>query len=168
MDTIGRVLRTIALAILFGGSIAIVFSAVVLVKAATADGVPVSEAAARNAPIFIHYAKVNFACGIVLLIGEGLDYAKRRLWNKLTIAQYACSLLCVASTMIFALGIVPPMEAQLPNLKTSEEARQEFRKMHEVSRGVFGATILFALASLILPIFGALKTPGVPADRESA
>ena len=70
--------------------------------------------------------------------------------------------------MIFALGIVPPMEAQLPNMKTSEEARQEFRKMHEVSRGVFGATILFALASLILPIFGALKTPGVPVDRESA
>lgn len=161
-------MRTIALAILFGGSLAVVFTAVSLVKAATAAGEPVSEAAARNAPIFIQYAIVNLIAGFVLLIGEGLDYAKRRLWNRSTIAQYTCSLLCVATTMIFALGLVPPMKELLPTIKTNEQARQEFHKLHETSRIVFGGTMLLALASLILPIFGALKVAGVTADRESA
>lgn len=168
MDTLGRILRTVSLAILFGGSVAIVFAAITLVKAATADGVPVSEAAARNAPLFIHYAKVNLIFGVILMIGEGLDFAKRRLWNKATIAQYACSLLCVVTTMIFAFGIVPPMERLMPAMKTDEAARQEFRNIHEVSRSVFGGTILLALLSLILPTFGALKTSNTNAAPETA
>lgn len=168
MDTFGRILRTISLAILFGGSVAIVFAAITMVKAAQAEGIATAEAAARNAPIFIQYAKINLVCGILLLLGEALDYAKRRMWNKLTIAQYACSLLCVVSTMIFAFAIVPPMERDLPNIKTNEQARQAFHNLHEVSRGVFGATIVLALASLILPIFGALREPGKVAETESA
>lgn len=170
MDTIGRILRTVALAILFGGSAAVVFSAVTLVHAAVAEGIPRAEAAARNAPIFINYAKINLVAGFVLLAGEALDYAKRRLWNKGTIAQYACSLLCVITTMIFALALVPPMERTLPHLTESAEARQEFHNMHKISEKVFGGTILLALASLILPIFGALKDQGKPvtADREGA
>src|SRR5688572_3808552 len=110
MEVVGKIMRTIALSILFGGSAAIVFAAVVLVKAAQAKGIPVHEAAATNAPLFIVYAKVNLVCGVLLLLGEALDYAKRKLWNKQTIAQYVCSLLCVASTMVFAFGLVPPME----------------------------------------------------------
>jgi len=171
MDTFGRILRTIALAILFGGSAAIVFAAVTSVHHAVAtEGITKAEAATRNAPIFIAYAKVNLIAGFVLLIGEALDYAKRRLWNKGTIAQYACSLLCVISTMIFALAIVPPMARALPNIKTDTAAKQEFDSLHHVSQSVFGATILLALSSLILPIFGALKDQGKSnaPDREGA
>jgi hypothetical protein len=170
MDTVGRILRTVALAILFGGSAAIVFAAITLVRADVAAGIPRPEAAAHNAPIFIQYAKVNLAAGFVLLIGEALDYAKRRSWHKATIAQYACSLLCVITTMIFSFALVPPMDRTLPHLKDSEEARTEFHQMHDVSQKVFGATILLALASLILPIFGALKDQGklVTADQEGA
>jgi predicted PurR-regulated permease PerM len=169
MDILGRILRTVALAILFGGSAAVVFSAVTLVREAVAEGLPRAEAAARNAPIFIHYAKVNLIAGVVLLIGEALDYAKRRLWNKSTIAQYTVSLLCVVTTMIFALALVPPMERALPHMKESEQARQEFHELHKVSQMVFGGTILLALASLVLPIFGALKETGKPeTDRQSA
>lgn len=172
MEVLGKILRTISLAILFGGSVAIVFAAIVLVNAAKAKGIPVAEAAANNAPVFIIYSKVNLTFGILLLVGEALDYAKRKVWNKPTYAQYACSLLCVVSTMIFALGVVPPMERLLPLFadkkpEVAQAAHNEFRQMHEVSRGVFGTTIILALASLILPIFGALKTaPAV--DSESA
>jgi hypothetical protein len=167
MELLGKILRTISLAMLFGGSVAIVIAAITLVNAAKANGVPVPEAAAANAPVFITYSKINLAFGLLLMIGEGLDYANRRLWNKATIAQYACSLLCVASTMIFALGIVPPMERLLPHLK-EETAQKEFHHIHETSRAVFGATILLALTSLILPIFGALRTAKTNRESESA
>ena len=49
MELLGKILRTISLAMLFGGSVAIVFAAIVLVHAAKAHGVPIAEAAARNA-----------------------------------------------------------------------------------------------------------------------
>jgi hypothetical protein len=165
MEVLGKILRTVSLAILFGGSVAIVFAAIVLVTAAKAKGVPVAEAAAVNAPVFITWAKVNLGCGIVLLIGEALDFARRKVWNKPTVAQYICSLICVGATMVFALGIVPPMERLLPSLHTSEVAQAEFHKMHEGSRAVFSVTILTALASLLLPIFGALKTNSAKATE---
>jgi len=164
MEVIGKILRTLALAVLFGGSIATIIAAVTLVKAAQAQGVPVAEAAARNAPVFITYAKVNLGAGILLLIGEALDFAKRRLWTKMTIAQIMCSMLCVGTTMIFALGIVPPMEALAPRIATDPSAHAEFHALHEVSRAVFGGTIVLALASLILPIFGALRSKDPSTD----
>jgi hypothetical protein len=168
MEITGKILRTISLAVLFGGSTAIVFAAIVLVNAARAKGVPTAEAAANNAPVFITYAYVNLAFGVLLLIGEALDYARRKLWNKATIAQYACSLLCVASTMIFALAIVPPMKDLLPSVQKDAQAQQKFHRMHEVSRTVFGATIMLALASLVLPIFGALQPGRASANTENA
>ncbi len=45
MSKASQILRLISLALLFGGSAAVVFVAVVLVKAAKANGVPVEEAA---------------------------------------------------------------------------------------------------------------------------
>ncbi len=161
MELLGKILRTISLAILFGGSAAIVFAAICLVKAATAQGISAELAAAGNAPVFIAYSKVNLIAGICLLIGESLDYARRRFWSKLTAAQYASSLLCVASTMIFALGIVPSMERLAPLVKTDPSLHLEFRRLHESSRLVFSSTIALALISLILPVFGALSS----ADR---
>lgn len=168
MELLGKILRTISLAMLFGGSIAVVFSAVVLVQAAKAKGIPVAEAAATNAPIFINYAWMNLGFGFALLLGESLDYAGRRLWTKLTIAQYAASLLCVATTMIFAFGLAQPMSRLMPELSTSETARQEFHTMHNTSRTVFGGTIILALASLLLPIFGALKQKPTQTETEGA
>jgi len=168
MEILGKILRTVSLAILFGGSVAIVFAAIVLVNAAKSHGVSVATAAAANAPVFIIYSKVNLVFGLLLLVGEGLDYATRKAWNKPTIAQYACSLLCVASTMIFALGVVPPMERLLPTLSTNPQSAQEFHQIHESSRAVFGATIMLALASLVLPIFGALKAGDAKSETESA
>jgi len=158
MDVLGRILRTVSLAMLFGGSTAIVFAAIVLVNAAKAKGVPVPEAAANNAPVFITYAYVNLVFGILLLVGEALDFAKRRVWNGPTKGQYVCSLLCVIATMVFAFAIVPPMERLLPHVKDDKQAQQEFHHWHEISRGVFGSGIVFALASLILPIFGAMQS----------
>lgn len=157
MLVLGRILRTLSLAILFGGSAIIVFAAIVLVKYATSHGLSTAEAAFNNAPLFIQYSKVMLGAAVVLLLGEGLDYAKRRDWSKLTIAQYTTSLLCVITAMIFSLGFVPPMEALLPNLKTDPQAHKMFTDLHESSRIIFGGSILFALASLILPIFGALR-----------
>jgi hypothetical protein len=154
----GRILRIVSLALLFGGSVGVVFSAIVLVKAAKEAGVPVAEAAAANAPIFIHFSKVAFAAAIGLLLGESLDYAFRKKWNKLTLAQYCSSLLCVALVMIFNFGLVPPMERLLPVIKTDEAARVTFQDLHHGSRMVFGGTIIMALLSLILPAFGALKS----------
>jgi hypothetical protein len=168
MLVLGKVLRTISLSILFGGSLAIVFAAIVLVHAFKSQGLSGVDAAATNAPVFITYAKVNLAFGILLLVGEALDYATRKIWNPATAAQYACSLLCVVSTMIFALAVVPPMERLLPQLKEQQEARQQFHQLHDVSRTVFGATIGFALASLLLPIFGALPAAEKRTEAEDA
>lgn len=170
MDTLGRILRTVALAILFGGSTAIVFAAITLVHhAVETEGITRAAAATRNAPLFIGYAKINLACGFALLIGEALDYAKRRTWNKGTIAQYSCSLLCVITTMVFALFITPQMAELLPNLK-DPQVHEAFQKLHHVSQPLFGGTILLALISLILPIFGALRDQGklLAPDREGA
>lgn len=160
MDKLGRILRTVALALLFGGGTATVIAAVTLVNAAKAQGVEVQVAAAANAPVFFTFAKVALGAAVALLLGESMDYAVRRVWNKLTIAQYVSSLLCVGATMVFSLGIVPPMQDLMPSLKTSEESKREFHQLHEVSRGVFGGVIALALVSLILPVFGALPVPG--------
>lgn len=157
MLILGRILRTLSLAILFGGSAAIVFAAMTLVKFGKAHGMTSAEAAFNNAPLFIQYSKVLLVAAVVLLIGEALDFAKRRDWSKLTIAQYTTSLLCVITAMVFSLGFVPPMELLLPDLKSDARAHEMFVQLHETSRIVFGGTILFALASLLLPIFGALR-----------
>jgi len=166
--TLSTILRLVALAILFGGSAAIVFAAITLVKAAEAQGVPVAEAANANAPLFIQFSKVALGAGIALLLAESLDFANNRLTDKLTIARYVSSLLCVATTMIFAFGIVPVLEELRPRIKTDEAAHAEFRKLHEFSRMVFGGTILLALISLVIPALGREAAPTNAKKPESA
>ena len=150
---LATILRQISLAILFGGSASIVFAAITLVKAAEANGIPVSEAASANAPIFIQFGRVAVGAGVALLLAESLDFAMRGRPGRLTTARYISSLLCVASTMIFAYAIVPPMEALRAEMSTNQAARESFRKLHEVSRAVFGSTILLAMVSLVVPAF---------------
>jgi hypothetical protein len=45
------------------------------------------------------------------------------------------------------------MEQLLPSLNTVEQAKQQFHDLHKISEKVFGASILFAYISLILPAF---------------
>lgn len=146
-------IRSISLALLFGGSIATVVAAVTLVKAAEAAGVPVMEAASNNAPVFIVFAKIALGAAIALLAAEAMDFALDRRTTKLALLRYGASFLAVAATMVFSLGIVPPMEALRPYMKTDEKAHQAFKQLHETSRAVFSLTILFALVSMLVPAF---------------
>lgn len=157
MTSISKILRLIALSILFGGSAAIVFSAITLVKAAEAQGIPVAQAAATNAPLFIHFSTIALVAGCALLLAECLDYASHRRLTKGLIVRYSVSLLCTATTMVFAFGIVPPMQELLPAIASDPKAHEAFHKLHEMSRMVFGSTILLALVSLVIP---ALECPG--------
>lgn len=150
MQILSKLLRSLSLTFLTGGSSAIVFAAIVLVKAATAKGVPVAEAAAVNAPIFIQYSKVALACAGILLVSEILDFVSNASKSKIDYAKYLFSVLSVAAVAIFSLVIVPPMEQLLPDLANQHE---QFRHLHEQSRAVFGTSMLFAFVSMLLPIF---------------
>jgi hypothetical protein len=161
MHTTGKFLRTISLALLFGGSSAIVFAAIVLVKAAQAKGVPVPEAAAANAPVFIHFSKIALGSALVLLLSEVIDLFTAEK-TKLTVARYATSAVCIVSACVFALVIVPPLDALLPVINTDPTAHKSFHDMHELSRAVFGVTIFSALLSLVLPIFDKTTPSTVP------
>lgn len=153
MHTFSKVLRSLSLTLLSGGSAAIVFAAIALVKAATANGVPVAEAATANAPIFIHYAKIAFGAAMVLLLAEIMDFLRPVAKSKLDYARYAAGIACIACVCVYAFAIVPPMEKLLPTIKTAAEAHEEFKRLHELSRAVFGASILFAFIDVLLPAF---------------
>lgn len=172
MQLTSKLLRTISLAILFGGSSAIVFAAIVLVNAARAKGVPVPEAAATNAPIFIHFSKVALGGAVALMFGEILDVLSSTK-TKLVYARYVTSSICVTSAVIFALAIVPPLAAWLPVINIDPEAHKSFQELHQVSRAVFGVTIFSALLSLVLPLFekttpNTVPTPGYSQPRAGA
>jgi hypothetical protein len=144
------ILRTLLLVILSGGAIGVVFSAVVLVKAATAEGIPVAVAANTNAPVFIAFGKLAIFVALSLLVAEGIDFATNKDSSKLTKWRRIFALISSAFALVFALGITPPMETLRVKLKTDEAARVEFHKLHEVSRVIFSIMIFFALASLVL------------------
>lgn len=153
MIQISKILRWISLSILFGGSASIVFAAIVLVKTAQSQGIPVLEAANANAPIFIHFSKISLIAGALLLLSECLHFAHTKHPGRLTVARYAASAVCVATTMVFTLGIVPPLEELRPLVNTDVRAKQEFHRLHELSRMIFGLTIASALVSLLIPAF---------------
>ena len=151
IEKIAQAIRLISLAVLFGGSAAIVFAAITLVKSAVAAGVPLAEAAARNAPLFIHFSKIALVCSFLLLLAESLDFANCDRLSKLVIAKYLASGLCIVSTIIFAFGIVPPMQELLPQIAHNAAAHAQFTELHKLSRALFGAIILFASISLVIP-----------------
>lgn len=165
--------RALSLAILFGGSSAIVFAAITLVKAAKAHGVPAAQAATANAPVFIHFSTILLVAGIALLASEAADYALCPRPSRLTAIRYLSSLLCVATTMIFALGIVPPLAELLPLMHSTaaapdlEHIHASFHRLHEISRIVFGATIFFALAAIATGVLeSAARTQPPPITLE--
>ena len=131
----------------------IVFAVVTLVKAAVAKGIPVAEAATNNVPVFVHYATIAMVSAIVLLIAESIDFAKNKSATTITRARWATSLLTVATAMILSFGIMPLMKDLMPLIKTNEEAHQKFQQLHHASEADISAMILFALASIALPVF---------------
>ena len=161
MIKLARILRLISLAMLFGGDAAIVFAVITLVHVAVANGVPRNEAAAANAPIFIEFAKVAAVFAFTLVVAEAVEIKgdlknleKKKRWPM---ARYFASVICAVATFIFAFAIVPPMKELLPSLKTNPDAKAQFDKMHETSRLIFSTTIVFALASLVIPVLALPK-----------
>lgn len=153
MGNLTKLARTLSLVMLSGGSAAIVFAAIVLVKAAKAKGIPVEEAAANNAPLFIQYSRIVLGSAIILLLSEIVDLVSNKSKTKLTQFRYICSFVAIATGFAFALGIVPPLEELLPTIQTSAEAHAKFHHLHEISRAIFGISIAGAFAALILPLF---------------
>jgi hypothetical protein len=148
-----QVFRLIALAILCGGSSAIVFAAVTFVHFAQAEGMTIAQAAQYNAPVFISFSKVALAAASVLLVTELLDFfvfAKRALVNKISLAA---GLLCFLSCFVFAVQIVPSMEELRPKMRQEVSAYEAFQSLHHISQLVFAASIAFALVSLTAPAF---------------
>lgn len=143
----------VSLSMLFGGSASIVFAVITLVHAAKAKGIPVSEAAAANAPVFYGFSTILLVMGIMLLLAESLDFARTKRARGLILGRYIASALCVAATMIFSFGIVPPMKELAPLLKDNAEAKEKFDKLHHVSEMNFSAIIVLALVSLLIPAF---------------
>lgn len=171
MLTLARIVRSLALAVLFAGSGAVVFAAVVLVKAATAAGVPVAAAAASNAPVFIHFGKVALAFAVLLVAAECVDLfggGKKTLVMK---ARFCLSGMAAVLAMVYSLVIVPPMEQLLPQINTLAAAHEEFQRLHELSRLVFGSSILASLLALVATAWEGAATKSsaaVTLEREVA
>ena len=167
MQILSKILRGVSLAFLSGGSTATVIAAVVLVKTATAKGIPVAEAAAANAPVFIAYSKVALVCAGLLAVGEIIDFLKNSNKGKLDYFRYASSLFCIAGVAVFGLGITPQLGALLPDIASNPDAHEKFHKLHELSRAVFGASILGAFISLLLPLFKKDSSVVLPNSSQS-
>lgn len=151
--TICQVARLVTLAILFGGSISVVFAAITFVKAAQLDGMSIAQAASLNAPVFLQFSKVATVAACVLLVSELANYALVRKMSRCRAIGYAASVLCFVATLVFAEGIVPSMEVLRPQIKENVAAYTAFKKLHSTSEIVFAGTILFALVSLLAPAF---------------
>jgi Na+/proline symporter len=159
MSTLAYIFRLVSLSFLFGGSASIIFAAITLVKAATAQGMPIPQAAAANAPMFFMFSTVVLVSAIGLLLGEALDYAKERKLTPLIKARYISSLICVAAAMVLKFGIIPQMEQLSPVIKENKDAHAAFVKMHDASRVDFSVIIVCSLISLLLPGFEARRKP---------
>jgi len=141
---------------LFGGSTAIVFAAITLISAAKAQGIPVAEAASANAPLFIEFSKIALVFAITLVIAEAIeikgDLHNLEKGSRWHMGRYFSSIVCAICTFIFALAIVPQMQDVRVLMKTDASAYQQFQKLHKASTLIFSGTIVFALASLVLPV----------------
>jgi hypothetical protein len=149
----GQICRLVSLAVLSAGAAMIIVSAVTVVKAATAGGMSIPEAATLNAPVFILFSKVGLAAAFVLLLGESLAYAAELRMTKLDMGRVAASVLAIVCSVLFGLYFAPEMQARLPEVKTNTTVHAEFRKLHEQSRPIFSIMIFAAFASLLIPVF---------------
>jgi len=161
-----RVLRVISLAILCAGSAGFVYAAMSGVNAAHQAGVPIAQAAAANAPVFIEYTKASLVLAIFLVFVEFLDYIFDRKLDFARKLRYATSTSCFVAAAVLALVIVPRMSDLLPDITTKEEAHAAFQQLHNQSRLLVGAVILLAFASIVIPLGSALYQ--LRAEEEAA
>ncbi len=157
MLNLSQILRVLALSILFGGSSSIVFVAVSLVKEAKARGIPASEAATANAPIFLQFATLILVCAIVLGLARLVLFAKDKTRNLASNLALASDSICVILGIALCLVIIPPMKELLPQIAANADAHARFHSLHEQSRLFFGGIILLSLVSLVIPSLEKLK-----------
>ena len=152
LKTLIRVLRVISLAILCTGSAGFVYAAMTGVGVAQQHGVPIAQAAAANAPVFVEYGKAALVLSIFLIFVEFLDFVVDRKVDFARKLRYASSATCFIAAAILGLVIVPRMNELLPDIGTTEEAHAAFQQLHTQSRVCVGAMILFAFASIAIPL----------------
>lgn len=153
MLRLSYILRTISLAILSGGCIAVTVSAIALVTAAKAHGVTAAAAATANAPMFITFSSLMLGCAITLFIGELLDLVITKRMTKLVCTRFAASALSVTACFILSFAIVPPMKAMIGEIHTNEQTEATWKTFHESARIIFGIIILTSLTALCVPAF---------------
>jgi hypothetical protein len=163
-----RVLRVISLAILSAGSVGFVLAAMAGVKSAQEHGITVSQAATANAPVFAQYGNGILVLTIFLVFVELLDYLMDRKVDRARLFRYGTSVACLLSAVIFAKVLVPQMEELLPNIGGNEEAHAAFQQLHNLSRIVVGALVLFSLASIAIPLAHAIYELRFEENEEQA
>lgn len=157
VSKVNNAARLIALSLLSGGAAMVTFVAIVLVKAAQADGVSVAEAAFRNGPAFVKFSYVAMGAAAVLLVTEILDYmghakeASKGFLRKSLMVRYISSFVCATLMIIFGALFAMPMGKLMPEIRTNEAAHEQFDKLHHSSRIIFGIGILFGFISLVIP-----------------
>ncbi len=150
MNKLVETVRLLALSIIFGGSVAIVFVVINIAKEGHAAGLDTATIGLANAPLFIHFSKLALGAAIVLLVSEIADFFTNPEKSKCTFARYATSAASAILVIVFALGLTAPMADLLPKLKTDAEVGAKFDKLHHISQPVLGAAIALAIASIAM------------------
>lgn len=150
MNKLIETVRLLALSIIFGGSVAIVFVVINIAKEGHALGLDKATIGMQNAPLFIHFSKLALGAAIALLIAEVADFFTNPEKSKCTFARYGTSAASAALVLFFALGLTAPMTDLLPKLKTDSSAEAEFSKLHKISQPVLGTAIALAIASIAM------------------
>lgn len=150
MNKVVETIRLLALSIIFGGSIAIVFVVVNMAKEGHALGLDKATIGMANAPLFIHFSKLALGAAVALIVAEIADFFTNPDKGKCTFARYGTSIASAALVLFFALGLTAPMSGLLPKLKTDAAAEEEFSKLHKISQPVLGTAMALAIASIAM------------------
>ena len=150
MNKLVETVRLLALSIIFGGSVAIVFVVINIAREGRVAGLDTATIGLANAPLFIHFSKLALGAAIALIVSEVADFFTNPEKSKCTFARYATSALSAILVLVFALGLTAPMAEMLPSLKTDAEVGAKFDKLHHISQPVLGSAILLAIASIAM------------------
>lgn len=150
MNKLAETVRLLALSIIFGGSVAIVFVVINNAREGRAAGLDQATIGLANAPLFIHFSKLALGAAIALIVSEVADFFTNPEKSKCTFARYGTSTLSAIFVLFFALGLTAPMADMLPQLKSDAEVGAKFDKLHKISQPVLGAAIALAIASIAM------------------
>jgi len=108
MNKIVETVRLLALSIIFGGSVAIVFVVINIAKEGHALGLDKATIGMQNTPLFIHFSKLALGAAIALLVSEIADFFTNPEKSKCTFARYGTSAASAILVLFFALGLTAP------------------------------------------------------------